>query len=96
MMIHDTLCRFSKKKAADDHYDDCEYCELINKARTTTAETSYKNGFAAGYSDALDGVTNTIARFVEERYKTHGLSEAENELLDDVVDAAINIHRGVR
>ena len=28
---HDSLCRFYKKKAADDDYEDCEYCELIAK-----------------------------------------------------------------
>lgn len=95
-MIHDKLCRFSRKRAADDKYDDCEYCDLISKARLSEAEASYNRGFYAGYSDALDGVTNTIARFLEQRDKTYGLSDAENELLDDVVDAAINVHRGVR
>lgn len=95
-MIHDKLCRFSKKRAADDKYDDCEYCDLISKARSSEAEAAYNRGFYAGYSDALDGVTNTIAKFVEQRYETHGLSQSENELLDDVVDAAINVHRGVR
>lgn len=33
-MTHDPLCKFSKKKAADDHYDDgCDYCDLIAKVR---------------------------------------------------------------
>ena len=32
-MNHDPLCRFSKKRAADDEYDDCEYCDLITKVR---------------------------------------------------------------
>ena len=32
-MTHDPLCRFSRKRAADDKYDDCEYCDLIAKVR---------------------------------------------------------------
>lgn len=33
-MTHDPLCKFSKRKAADDHYDDgCDYCDLITKVR---------------------------------------------------------------
>lgn len=32
-MNHDPLCRFHSKKAADDAYEDCEYCELIARVR---------------------------------------------------------------
>lgn len=30
---HDSLCKFAKKEAVDEEYDDCEYCELIRRAR---------------------------------------------------------------
>lgn len=74
-MIHDKLCRFSRKRAADDKYDDCEYCSLIAKVRADEskrkdneiyewrikASDQYGHGFHEGWKRGHDAATHDVA-----------------------------------
>lgn len=58
-MTHDPLCRFSRKRAADDKYDDCEYCDLIARVdeRALSAQIDhYNNGRDMGIAEARDAL----------------------------------------
>lgn len=65
-MTHDPLCRFYKKRAADDQYDDCEYCRLIAKVR---AEERWATVESAVYVASQFGAVPELVQLLSRLYE---------------------------
>lgn len=66
-MTHDPLCKFSKRKAADDHYDDgCDYCDLIAKARDEERWATVESAvYVASQFGAVPELVQLLSRLYE-------------------------------